>query len=377
MPTKQLTCADFFCGIGGFHVAASNLGLRVVVACDIDEEARRAYESNFGLRPLGDIVAIDPDDIPDFDLLFGGFPCQPFSIIGRRRGFADPRGTLFFQLLRFIEAKRPAGIVLENVKQLSTIAKGAALRRILDDIAALGYSVDSKALNALDYGLPQKRERTIIVASLRPFTSFAWPPGKTRMKKLSEILEANPPRKFYASERIRKKRLAAHTAAVSPAIWHENKGGNVSSHEWSCALRAGASHNYLLVDGLRRLTPREQLRLQGFPDDWQIVCSDAQTRKQTGNAVPVPMVQAVIERLVDHIDARAYDPLGPPVESGGGMRRAEIPNKIPIRRRGEAMPRPLEILISRNGMPGHIGFRPFAALAIRFALVYLTDETTT
>ena len=182
MSTMQLTCADFFCGIGGFHVAARNLGLRVVVACDIDEQAQRAYESNFGLRPLGDIVAIDPDDIPDFDLLFGGFPCQPFSIIGRRRGFADPRGTLFFQLLRFIEAKRPAGIALENVKQLSTIAKGAALRRILDDIAALGYSVDSKVLNALDYGLPQKRERTIIVASLRPFTSFSWPPCAARIK---------------------------------------------------------------------------------------------------------------------------------------------------------------------------------------------------
>ena len=134
---------------------------------------------------------------------------------------------------------------------------------------------------------------------------------------MAEILEANPPRKFYVSERIRKKRLEAHTAAVSPAIWHENKGGNVSSHEWSCALRAGASHNYLLVDGLRRLTPREQLRLQGFPEDWQIVCSDAQTRKQTGNAVPVPMVQAVIERLVDHIDACAYDPPRSPRRVGG------------------------------------------------------------
>ena len=98
------------------------------------------------------------------------------------------------------------------------------------------------------------------------------------------------------------KRHAAHTASVSPSIWHENKGGNVSSHEWSCALRAGASYNYLLVDGERRLTPREQLRLQGFPDDWKIVCNDAETRKQTGNAVPVPMVQAVIEQMVKIIE---------------------------------------------------------------------------
>ena len=122
------------------------------------------------------------------------------------------------------------------------------------------------------------------------------------MKPLREILEDKAASKHYVSERIRKKRLKAHTATIKPAIWHENKGGNVSSHEWSCALRAGASHNYLLVDGERRLTPREQLRLQGFPDDWQIVCSDAETRKQTGNAVPVPMVQAVIERMVKHIE---------------------------------------------------------------------------
>lgn len=297
-----LTCADLFCGIGGFHVAADNLGLRVVVACDIDEHACKAYEKNFGLRPLGDIVSIDPDKVPNFDLLFGGFPCQPFSIIGQRRGFSDPRGTLFFQILKFVRAKRPIGIVLENVKQLSTIDKGRVLGRIVDEISELGYSVDSRVLNALHFGLPQKRERTIIVASLRPFKTFPWPVRVANMKPLTEILEDNPDEKYYVSERIRKKRHETHKSQISPSIWHENKGGNVSSHEWSCALRAGASHNYLLVDGIRRLTPREQLRLQGFPDDWKIVCSDAQTRKQVGNAVPVPMVQAVIERLVEHIE---------------------------------------------------------------------------
>ncbi|MCY4465070.1 MAG: DNA (cytosine-5-)-methyltransferase [Chloroflexi bacterium] len=307
------TCADFFCGIGGFHVAARNLGLRVVVACDIDEHAQHAYHENYGLKPLGDIVAIDPNDVPDFDFLFGGFPCQPFSIIGQRRAFADPRGVMFFQLLKFIRAKRPIGVVLENVKQLSTIAKGQVLQRILDDISSLGYSVDSKVLNALHFGLPQKRERTIIVASLLPFRTFPWPVKVAARKPLSEILEANPPDKYFVSERIRRKRREAHTAKVTPAIWHENKGGNVSSHEWSCALRAGASHNYLLVDGIRRLTPREQLRLQGFPDDFKIVCSDAQTRKQAGNAVPVPMVQAVMERLVDHIETPeiAWQPFTP------------------------------------------------------------------
>ena len=301
-PAAALRCADFFCGIGGFHEAALNLGLEIVFACDIDEQAQRAYFANYGLRPFGDITAIRSEDVPDHDLLFAGFPCQPFSIIGQRRGFSDPRGVLFFELLRFVEGKQPRGIVLENVKQLSTFDKGNVLRSIEEELRGLGYTVESRVLNALDFGLPQKRERTIIVATKRPFWRFPWPTETVGMTPLEAILESDPDPKHYVSEHIRQKRAAAHTASMTPAIWHENKGGNVSSHEWSCALRAGASHNYLLVDGERRLTPREQLRLQGFPDKWKIVCSDSETRKQTGNAVPVPMVQAVIERVVNHIE---------------------------------------------------------------------------
>ncbi len=301
-----LKCADFFSGIGGFHVAARNLDLEVVFACDIDPETRRAYEANFGLQPAGDVETLSSEDVPDHDLLFAGFPCQPFSIIGRQQGFADPRGALFFEILRIVRAKRPLGIVLENVKQLSTAQRGQVLLRIMTDLHDLGYTVEAKVLNALDFGLPQKRERTIIVATQSPFFRFPWPDKSIPMRPLAEILEPDPPRKYFASEMIRAKRRAAHTAAISPSIWHENKGGNVSSHEWSCALRANASHNYLLVDGERRLTPREMLRLQGFPDSWQIVCSDAQTRKQAGNAVPVPMVQAVIERMVKVIEEDSF-----------------------------------------------------------------------
>ena len=122
------------------------------------------------------------------------------------------------------------------------------------------------------------------------------------MTSLTEVLEPNPDQKHYVSPTIWAKRHAAHIAGFSPAIWHENKAGHISSHEWSCALRAGASHNYLLVDGERRLTSRELLRLQGFPDTWEIVCDDGQTRKQAGNAVPVPMVQAVIEGMVQVVE---------------------------------------------------------------------------
>ncbi len=296
--TRTLKCADFFSGIGGFHIAAQNLGLEVVFACDIDDEARKAYQANFGLQPQGDIIPLTAEDVPDHDLLFAGFPCQPFSIIGRQKGFEDPRGTLFFEVLRFIRTKRPSGVVLENVKQLATAQKGKVLWRILEDLHDLGYTVDHKVLNALDFGLPQKRERTIIVATQMPFWKFPWPEERVPARPLSEILEPDPDAKHFASQRIREKRLKSHTAEISPSIWHENKAGNVTSHQWSCALRAGASYNYLLVNGERRLTPRELLRLQGFPDSWQIVCNDTQTRKQTGNAVPVPMVQAVIERMV-------------------------------------------------------------------------------
>ena len=295
-------CGDFFSGIGGFHIAATNLGHDVVFACDIDRDARRAYQHNFGLKPWGDIRDLRSEDVPDHDLMLAGFPCQPFSIIGNREGFRDPRGSLFFELLRFIEAKSPRAVVLENVKQLATAGGGSVMSRILGDLEALGYSTAYKVLNALDFGLPQKRERTIIVASNEiDMFGWQWPIGGMQMRPLAGILEPDPDPKHYVSKSIRVKRRLAHTAASSPMIWHENKGGNVSSHEWSCALRAGASYNYLLVDGVRRPTPRELLRLQGFPDEWEIVCTDSQTRKQVGNAVPVPMVQAVIERMVDSI----------------------------------------------------------------------------
>ncbi len=300
--STQLTYIDLFCGIGGFHVAASNLGLKCVFGCDIDDEARAVYWNNFGIAPMGDITAIPVEDIPAHDLLFAGFPCQPFSIIGNQRGFLDPRGTLFFEVARILRAKKPRGVVLENVKQLATAQKGAVLRRILDELKDIGYTADYKILNAINFGLPQKRERTIIVATLDPFDKFPWSTETVPMKPLSEILEANPDPKHFVSERIRQKRHDAHTADFSPAIWHENKAGHISSHDWSCALRAGASYNYLLVDGERRLTPRELLRLQGFPDSFEIISNDSQARKQAGNAVPVPLVEAAIKGVISVLE---------------------------------------------------------------------------
>lgn len=304
-PKKQAThlkCIDLFCGIGGFHIAAANLGIEVVFACDIDEDARAAYRHNFGLAPMGDIIPIKAENIPDHDIMMAGFPCQPFSIIGAKQGTADPRGTLFLEILRIAEAKKPRGIVLENVKQLATAQHGAILRRIMNELRDLGYFVDYKILNALDFGLPQKRERLIVVATLDPFDEFPWPTKRVPMKPLVGLLEENPDPKYFVSDRIRMKRTEAHVAIVKPSIWHENKAGHISSYPFSCALRAEASYNYLLVDGERRLTPREMLRLQGFPDSFEIVCSDSQARKQAGNAVPVPLVEAAIKGVIDVLE---------------------------------------------------------------------------
>lgn len=295
---------DLFCGIGGFRFAAEqvftkyNLPAECVFSSDIDPYAREAYYANFGEYPAGDIKRINERDIPDHDLLFAGFPCQPFSIIGNGKGFEDTRGTLFFDIARILDAKRPRAFILENVKQLIGHDKGRTLKKILQVLREeLGYTVYYKSLNALDYGLPQKRERVIFVGYYKPF-DFEFPPKQETFTPLIEILEKNVDKKYYASDYIREKRLAKHKPTVSPSIWHENKAGHISSYPFSCALRAGASYNYLLVNGERRLTPREMLRLQGFPDSFKIVVSEYQTRKQAGNAVPVNIVRAVLESFL-------------------------------------------------------------------------------
>ena len=227
------------------------------------------------------------------------FPCQAFSICGLQKGFADnTKGTLFFDIARIIKEKQPNAFVLENVKNLVSHDGGKTFKMIIHVLREeLGYYVDYKVLNALDFGLPQKRERIIIVGAKKPF-DMDWKFDIENVKTLKDILEDEVDKKHYASEEIVKKRKEMHTAETTPAIWHENKSGNISSYPYSCALRAGASYNYLLVDGERRLTPIEMLRLQGFPDEFKIVVSDAQTRKQAGNAIPVSMVAKVIEKFI-------------------------------------------------------------------------------
>jgi DNA (cytosine-5)-methyltransferase 1 len=298
---------DLFCGIGGFRVAAEQVfakhktPARCVFSSDIDPYARQTYQANFGDLPAGDITQIAAEDIPGHDLLFAGFPCQPFSIIGKGEGFDDTRGTLFFDIARILAAKKPQAFVLENVKRLVGHNKGQTLKKISGVLTDLGYFHDYRVLNALDYGLPQKRERVFIVGFRQP-VAFQWPDKQAAYTPLKAILEADVAEKHFASQKIRQKRRDKHTPAHTPSVWHENKSGHVSSYPYSCALRAGASYNYLLVNGERRLTPREMLRLQGFPDSYKIVVSDFQARKQAGNSVPVNVVRAVLESVLPYLD---------------------------------------------------------------------------
>jgi DNA (cytosine-5)-methyltransferase 1 len=303
---EEIKFIDLFCGIGGFRQAMdeacleNNLIPNCVFSSDIDVACRYSYLENYGEFPFGDITKINEKDIPDHDILYAGFPCQPFSIIGQRKGFEDTRGTLFFDIARILKEKQPKAFVLENVKQLVGHNKGRTLKVIIIALRELGYHVQYAVLNALDYGLPQKRERVIIVGHRQPIV-FSFPSPKRPFKPLSEILEQNVDEKHYVSDYILEKRKNKHKSAYKLSIWHENKSGNICSYPYSCALRSGASYNYLLVNGERRLTPREMFRLQGFPDSYKIVVNDSQARRQAGNAVPVNLVKAVILKLLPYV----------------------------------------------------------------------------
>ena len=216
------------------------------------------------------------------------------------KGLSDTRGTLFFDIARILKEKQPKAFILENVKQLVGHDKGKTLKVIVQSLKDLGYHVQYSVLNALDYGLPQKRERVVIVGHREPIM-FTFPSPEKPYKPLTEILENTVDDKYFASDYIRQKRKDKHQSSFYPSIWHENKSGNICSYPYSCALRSGASHNYLLVNGERRLTPREMFRLQGFPDWYKIVVSDAQAKKQAGNAVPVNMIKAVVEKFLPYV----------------------------------------------------------------------------
>ena len=305
--SRAARCFDLFCGLGGFRLAAErafrkmNRRVEFSLSCEPNPFARKSYEANFGVAPTPDVETLAADDVPDFDLLLASFPCQSFPQTDGTFGFERAtKGSFFYHIARFLRDKRPRAFALENVRRWIALDGGRAFEialRVLQD--ELGYYVDWRVMNALDCGLPQKRERVIIVGSVDPF-DLEWPMKATRVKTLDDVLlpDREVPYKYFASPRIVSKRKKRHKSKYFPSVWHENQSGMISSYPYSCALRANASHNDLLVNGERRFVPIEMLRLQGFPDDYKIVLSDAQLRKQLGASATVDLVERALERFL-------------------------------------------------------------------------------
>lgn len=300
----KFTFIDLFAGIGGIRLPYQELGGRCVFSSEWDERAAATYEANFGEKPHGDITKIDPKSIPDFDVLLGGFPCQPFSIIGDKEGFGhETQGTLFFTIEKILLEKRPKAFMLENVRNLTAHDNGRTFKVIVSHLEKAGYDVHAKVLNALDYGCAQKRER-IIICGFREAVSFGFPPPVPIEQRatVADIIDesAANDRSLFVRPAIRASRLKRlkDKRFPKPYISCENIAGAVTPHNYSSALRADASANYILINDERRPSPRELLRIQGFPDEFRVVGNYSQIRHQIGNSVAVPVIRAVARRVV-------------------------------------------------------------------------------
>lgn len=318
---------DLFAGIGGFRLAMQNLGGKCVFTSEWDPHAQKTYHANFGEVPFGDITKESTKQyIPDgFDILCAGFPCQAFSIAGKRGGFEDTRGTLFFDVAEIIKRKRPKAVFLENVKGLRNHNGGKTLATILNVLRNdLGYFVpEPQIINAKDFGVPQNRERIFIVAFRDDLSvsSFNYPKPIGKQVSFADIKEhVVVPTKYYLSTQYLKT-LKEHKAR------HKNKGNGfgyeiIPDEGLANAIVVGGMgrernlvYDNRLTDfkpttnikgevnqeGIRKMTPREWARLQGFPDEYIIPVANASAYKQFGNSVAVPAIQATAEKIIERI----------------------------------------------------------------------------
>ena len=319
---------DLFAGIGGFRLAIQNLGGKCVFTSEWDKDAKRTYKANFGERPFGDITKEETKAfIPDgFDLLCAGFPCQAFSIAGKRGGFEDTRGTLFFDVAEIIKRKQPKAIFLENVKGLRNHNGGKTLATILNVLRNdLGYFVpEPQIINAKDFGVPQNRERIYIVG-FHPSTNvteFNYPKPLNKKVTFADIKEKEVPATKYFLSTQYVQTLVNHKAR------HEGKGNGfgyaiIPDNEIANAVVCGGMGrernlvlDHRIIDftptthikgtvnreGIRKMTPREWARLQGFPDEFLIPVADASAYKQFGNSVAVPAIQATANEILKLIN---------------------------------------------------------------------------
>ena len=327
----QFKFIDLFAGIGGFRTAMTSLGGECVFSCEIDKYCQKVYEYNYGDIPFGDITQLDEKEVPDHDILLGGFPCQALSIAGKRGGFEDTRGTLFFDVARIIKEKRPKAFILENVKGLINHNKGNTLEVILETLRNdLDYYVpDPEIVNAKDFGVPQNRERIFIVGFRNDLgiKQFSYPKPTGLIVKVEDILEKSEvPAKYYLSERYLET-LKNHRSR------HESKGNGFGytvldkDGVSNAIVVGGMGHERNLVfddrltdftvsgnkgelnkEFIRKMTPREWARLQGFPEQYDFSCvSDTQAYKQFGNSVAIPAVKAVGEKVLEKLGYEKKD----------------------------------------------------------------------
>ena len=310
---------DLFAGIGGFHYALSSFGAKCVFASEWDKYAAETYETNFNLKPHGDVTLIKENTIPNHDILCGGFPCQAFSISGKQKGFEDTRGTLFFDIARIISYHKPKIVFLENVKNLAKHDSGKTFQTILQTLDNLGYNVFSKVLNSSNFGLPQNRERVYIVGFEKSINSenFKFPENLNIPISLEDVLEDNPNdakiiersdieiyKDFYIEEDIFGNRTLPNKPIQ---IGKVNKGGqgeriyHPAGHAITLSAYGGGVGSktglYKINNRIRKLSTRECARIQGFPDSFIINPTQTQAYKQFGNSVSINVLQAIINQI--------------------------------------------------------------------------------
>lgn len=319
MKLKNQRFIDLFAGIGGFHQALSHFDAKCVFASEIDSHASKTYFHNYQLQPCGDITQIHEKDIPQHDILCGGFPCQAFSISGKQQGFDDIRGTLFFEIVRIVKYHQPKIVFLENVKNLVKHDQGRTLEVILNYLQEINYDVYYKVLNASNFGLAQNRERVYIVAFRKDLNikKFNFPIGKNQPISVLDILELGQSevspiqRNDIKINKDYPLGIDLFGKAEYPnkpiQIGIVNKGGqgeriyHPAGHAITLSAQGGGAGAktglYKIGDSIRKLTPRECARLQGFPEDFKIISSMSQAYKQFGNSVAINVLVAILQEI--------------------------------------------------------------------------------
>ena len=303
------TFIDLFAGLGGFHLALESLGAKCIYANEWDDPVRKVYTDNFGMIPDGDITKVDEKTIPDHDILCAGFPCQAFSISGKQRGFEDSRGTLFFDVARIVKEKKPKIVFMENVKNFATHDNGKTIEVVRTTMEGLGYKFYKQVLNAVDFGVPQKRERIYMVCFSEELkiNNFSFPKAFKLTHHVEDFLldDENMVKDLYVDrpDTYYNDNSDKEYSNKTIRLGIVNKGGQgeriyspkgiaitLSAYGGGIFAKTGG---YLINGRPRRLHPRECARIMGYPDTYKICKNNSQAYKQFGNSVVIDVLQLI------------------------------------------------------------------------------------